>query len=261
MKIIVGSTALSKFNLNRREPKDLDIWTDCEDDLKGKEDSHLIPKDILDIVPVVEIDNIFYATPDAIYTIKMSHFEYQIHWQKTKLDVLWLKSNGCKLIPELYNKLKEHWKTVHGNKEFLSLMQTKEDFFTDNVEYLVEHDHLHELVAYPNKPMYTNCLKDNHEVLIDKDKFDKMPFEDRVRMFREEITVIAAERWLINSYFRGKISWYRAYMLSLEKTVTRLTKGFASEFIIMNIEHFITPKYEYFKHMLEVLEKDNLIVR
>lgn len=256
MKIIVGSTALSKFNLNRREPKDLDIWTDDEKDLDGKEDSHLIPTEILNMVPcLVDRGGLErYAMPDAIYTIKMSHAEYQIHWQKTKLDILWLKHNGCKLIPELYYALKEYWKNVHGDKEFLSLNQTKDDFFTDNVLKVVDHDILHELVAYPNKPVYTKCLKDNHEVLIDKDKFYMMSFEDQVRMFREEITVIAAERWLINPHFRGKLSWYKAYMLSLEKTITRLTKGFASEFMIFNLEHFIKPDYSYFKHLIETLE-------
>ena len=250
MKIIVGSTALKHFGLNRSEPKDVDVWTDNESDLIAGTDSHLIPSHILLLVPRKD----WYATPDAIYTIKCSHAEYSIKWQKTKLDILWLKANGCKLIQPLYDLLKIHWKNVHGNKEFLSLNQNKEQFFTDNVTYVYDHDYLHELVAFPNKPMYTNCLKDGQEVLIDKDKFFKMSFENQIRMFREEITVIAAERWLINPYWKGKMSWYKAYILSLEKTVTRLTKGWASEFIILNLEHFIRPDYSYFKHLIETLK-------
>lgn len=253
--IIVGSTALSKFNMNRRPPNDLDIWTDNLDELEGKSDSHLIPLDILSLVPcLVDRDCKRYAVPDAIYTIKMSHFVYDIHWEKTKLDVLYLKSKGCKILTDLYEALRAHWKEVHGNKQFLSLMKTKEDFFNDNVNYVYDHDYLHELVAYPNKPMYTNCLKDGQEVLIDKDKFFAMPFLDQTRMFREEISVIAAERWLIDPRFKGKLSWYRAYILSLRKTVTSLTKGYASEFIVENIENFVLPEYSYFKHLIEVLE-------
>ena len=97
-------------------------------------------------------------------------------------------------------------------------------------------------------------LKDGHDVLIDKKKFDTMLFEDQIRMLREEITVIAAERWLIDPKYKGKISWFRAYLFSLRKTVTTLTKGSYSYFIMENIEHFIKPDYSYFKHLLETLE-------
>ena len=116
-------------------------------------------------------------------------------------------------------------------------MKSKEDFFTDMVEYKYGHDYLHELVAYPNKPMYTKCLKDGHEVLTDWDKFCKMPYQDKVRMLREEVTVIAVERWLTNSYWNGKVDWYLAYMWSLKKTVTRLVKGKFADFMVQNIDH------------------------
>ena len=66
--------------------------------------------------------------------------------------------------------------------------------------------------------------------------------------------MIAAERWLIDPKYKGKISWFRAYLFSLRKTVTTLTKGSYSYFIMENIEHFIKPDYSYFKHLLETLE-------
>ena len=158
MQITVGSTALKYFNLNRREPIDLDLWTNGEIDVE-QSDSHIFPQYILDAVPTVNGEsNSFIATPDAIYTIKCSHAIYDIKWDKTKGDILWLKANGCKLIEPLYSLLKDHWKKEHGNKDFLSLNQTKEDFFTDNVTYIYDHDMLHDLVAYPNPPMYTKAL-------------------------------------------------------------------------------------------------------
>ena len=251
MYIIVGSTALDWHGMARKKPIDIDYWTDIEDhDLEG--DVKVIPKEILDLAP---ISDKHYATPDAIYTIKLSHAAYDIFWQKTKADILFLKESGCTLITELYTALLEYWKVEHGDKDFLSLNKTKEDFFTDNVTYVYDHDYLHELVAYPNRPVYESVLKDNHEVLIDREKFDKLPFESRVRMFREEVTVIAAERWLINPQWNGKLSWYRAYMLALQKTVTALTKGWATEFILFNLEHFVKPDYSYFKHLIETIEE------
>lgn len=133
MQIIVGSTALAFYGLARSTPKDLDLWSDIEDSSLVGSDSHIIPTDILKLVPYgVDPDSVApikaYATPDAIYTIKCSHAGYPIKWEKTKLDILWLKARGCKLIPELYNALLEHWKAEHG-KIFLNLKQSKDDFF------------------------------------------------------------------------------------------------------------------------------------
>jgi hypothetical protein len=256
VEIIVGSKALEYFSMNRLPPSDTDIWTDDPSYSEAGVDAMIIPEHILRIVPTKDS----YATPDAIYTIKCSHFGWNIHWQKTKLDVLWLKARGCNLIPNLYRHLVNHWKQVNGNKEFLSLNKSKQEFFQDNVTYVYGHDYLHELVAYPNRPVYESVLKDNAEVSIDNAKFDILSFEQKVRMFREEISVIAAERWLINPYWCGKVSWYKAYQLSLEKTVTSLIKNRAQEFVTLNIEHFIKPDYSYFSHLLSVIKEGEYIM-
>ena len=69
-------------------------------------------------------------------------------------------------------------------------------------------------------------------------------------MFREEITVIAIERWLVHD---NSISWYQAYTLSLKKVITRLTKKWACDFIIFNLDEFIRPDYSYFEKALDTL--------
>ena len=181
-------------------------------------------------------------------------------WEKHKQDILWLKSKGFDIIPDLYEALIEFWKTDLGDKSFLSLNKDKKQFFTDNVVYKYDHDYLHELVAHPNRPVYEGCLKDNAEVLIDKAKFDMLPFDKQVRMFREEITVIACERWLLNDYWCGKISWYEAYIASLKKTITNLTKNWACDFIVLNLEEFVKPDYSYFENLLNVLIKEETIM-
>lgn len=252
MKIVVGSKALQFFGISRREPKDTDLWVDDESLLEEGTDGHVIPTEIMSIVPTVQ----GYATPNAIYTIKCSHFGWDIHWEKTKYDILFLKSKyRPRLIPDLYEALVDHWNKEHGDKSYLSLSQDKEDFFNDYVKYKYDHDYLHELVAYPNKPVYTKCLKDGNSVLTDKVKFDKMSFEDQVKMFREEIVVIACERWLVH---KPDIGWYKAYMLSLKKTITRLTKNWACDFIIQNLEYFVKPEFNMFEHILNNLEETSM---
>lgn len=248
---IVGSTALAYHNLERKTVLDTDIWV--LEGYKGlwpfNHDVCEIPKEILALVPVSP--NSMVATPDAIYTIKCSHLAWDIKWEKTKADILWLEAKGCKLLPNLYKALKKCWEIEHGNKDFLSLKQDKGSFFNDYVMYKYDHDYLHELVAYPDKPVYKKVLKDGENVLTDKIKFDKLPFTDQVKMFREEISVIAFERWLAHS---DKVSWYQAYSQSLKKTITNLTKNWANDFLVLNIKEFIKPDYDYFDNILKTLK-------
>lgn len=252
--IIVGSKALERFELNRKPVADIDRWWQ-EGEIKiGKEDDVVIPVDIYNLVETVD----GYATPNSIYTIKCSHFAWDIKWEKTKNDILWLKANGCELNLPLYYALKKHWSNIHGNKDYLSLAKGKDKFFNDYVYYKYDHDYLHTLVSYPNEPMYKSVLKDNEEVLTDKDKFDKLFLDDKIRLFREEITVIAIERWLLSEKSQP-ITWFEAYLKALKKVIIDLTKNWASDFIIFNIDKFVKPDYKYFEYCLNKLEMNNMV--
>ena len=242
--VVVGSSAIKCWLGDKfREPNDVDIWQDYP--VTGtKFDRVEMPREILSLFP----SGGAIASLDELYTIKCSHLGWDILWEKHKKDVLLLKHHGAKLIPKLYLALVEHWKKEHGNKDFLSLYKTKPEFFTDGVEYVCDHDYLHELVAHPNLPVYTKCLKDKEDVAIDYDKFMQLPFSERVRMFREEISVIACERWLIPDKYRGKVKWHEAYRYALRKTITSLTKNWATEFLVLNLEEFVKPDFSYFKY-------------
>lgn len=252
MKVIVGSTAVVYHGIGFRKPKDIDIWISPDEDVVSG-DCKVIPLDILELVPTVD----GYATLDAIYTIKCSHLGWSNPlWNKHKRDILHFKSLDCVLLRDLYDALIKFWKQELGNKEFLNLNKQKDSFFTDYVTYTYDHDWLHTLVSYPDKPMYTNCLVDGEEVMIDRAKFSALPFEHQVRLFREEITAIALERWIFNPKIKKPISWYKGYLLSLEKTITQLTKNWATEFIVLNIEHFNKPEYAYFEYAIKTLQKE-----
>lgn len=250
---ITGSTSLFHFGLNRREPKDIDRVFFEGQTIEGKrEDDTFLPIDLYDLLRTD--DSGLFVIPEHILSLKMSHLAWDIHWEKTKNDILWLKSKGIVYDPVIYQRFKAHWEKVHGNKDFLSLSKGKEDFFNDFVKYDYDHDYLHELVAFPNQPVYCKCLKDGEDVLIDRNKFDLLCFEDQVRMFREEITVIAAERW----YLKGHATWFESYMLSLKKTITRLTKNWACDFIVTNLEHFVKPEFSYFENLIKTLRGNDM---
>lgn len=76
-------------------------------------------------------------------------------------------------------------------------------------------------------------------------------------MLKEEIAVIALERWLIPSLTSGNnsITIQQTWNKSLHKTLTRLTKGIFCDFLVENIEEFLYPLE---KEMLYTLAQLNL---
>ena len=236
-KIVIGSRAAQRHIKDFRSGSDMDVWSsvpipDC--------DNAVMPPEILEAFEDVSKHS-GYASLNDLFTIKMSHLSYDIFWHKHLQDMLVFKKHGATYNKPLYALLQNYWRCFHKNKPYLSLYRTKDAFFDDFVKKDFDHDYLHELVAYPNKPVYSHCLKDGEQVAIDREKFNALPFEQQIKMFREEINVIACERWLIPTREQGTITFSKAYTMSLHKTVTALTKGWASYFICENIEHFLYP--------------------
>ena len=251
MKVLVGSNAARLWIPEFRIGKDIDWWS--TEVVDGENfDTCVIPQNILKLMEEGSLIG-GVATLNDLLTIKLSHLPYDILWKKHLNDYLVFKKHGAQINQALYVALQQHWENVHGNKSFLSLYRTKDNFFDDYVEKEQEHDYLHELVAYPDKPVYSRCLQEGQEVMIDWDKFLAIPFEQQVKMFREEINVIATERWLLPIKDSGKITFREAYSKSLHKTVTALTKGKASRFLCENIEEFIRPNRKEVEYMFSVL--------
>lgn len=246
---IVGSTAAKRMFPEWHRVSDMDVWLDEPyETLKGHDMCNM-PTNILEAFE----SQTEYASLNDLYTIKVSHLPYDIFFWKHVQHALVFKKHGAILNEKLYVLLQEYWKKEHGNKDFLSLYRTKQEFFNDAVPKIFDHDWLHEMIAYPNVPVYTTVLKDGQEVMIDKNKFDNLPFIQKVKMFREEMCVIACERWLLNPAHRGKMPISRAWHMSVRKTTTALTKGYASAFICENLEYFIKPNFKEFKYLWETL--------
>ena len=251
--MIIGSSAARWWDVPLgNADSDLDVMVHDEDMLEDYPfgcDSSIVPIEVYNTI----YNASGYVSPEVLLTLKMSHLAWDIKWDKTKRHIITLLNLGYEPDYDAYVLLKKYWESVHGDKSFLSLKKDKDDFFDDHVVYKYDHDYLHELVAYPNEPMYTRCLEDGESVMTSETKFRGMSHVDQVRMFREEVTVIAIERWLTNDVNKGRYSWYESYSLSLKKTITTLTKNWANDFMIMNIRELSKPQYDLFENAIRVL--------
>lgn len=248
--LIIGSTAMAKY-LPSRKPKDLDLFTP----LSASEIKSSLGADLkVDIFwhPSFEewltLEHSIFATLDELYTIKVSHSYWVLEngsWDKHMYDIVELKKAGARLIPDLHKLLYKVWEEKHGKKK-VSLQQDKESFFTDAVHRIYDHDSVHLSVAYGNRPLYESVFKDGQNIEMDMNKVKALPFEECVRLYREEIYATALERWVIPSNYR--YSPRRAYAKALQKTIASLTKGWSATMLVDHYEIFRDPDMDYVAH-------------
>lgn len=247
MYLLIGSVAAAANGVDLgREAKDMDV-------LCAPESRELLAARLrVDTVPLEGFNDLFptsgVATIDQLYTIKHSHAYWDLRggsWPKHMADLLKLEAAGGKLDLELHDILYKQWELKHGKKQ-VDLTQEAEEFFSDAVPRLYVHDSIHDSVAYGDRPIYEECLKDGHSVLMDMAKVWALPFERQLNMFREEIYVTALERLVIPSGYRHSPG--AAYQWALRRTITSLTKGRSARFLVSHFKHLTKPDMDYVAH-------------
>jgi hypothetical protein len=134
-----------------------------------------------------------------------------------------------------------------------SLNQSNEDFFDDAVKKVYDHDFIHELAAHYDKPLYTRLKYDDSKAWCEKDLWDQLSHEDKVKCVQEEAYVIATERFLVPKDWSGVYG--EAYVKAVKKICTTLTSGWFRDFSIDNHPQIVRS---YDKGKLEYI-RDNLI--
>lgn len=242
-RLIIGSTAMREYIPSCRYPKDVDMFSDSSgyDTLDGRAETFWHP----DFAQWLPPGTYRIATLNELYTIKVSHSYWNLKngsWDKHMFDIVQLKKVGAVVIQDLHDMLYRVCEELHGSKS-VNLSDEAEKFFSASVSRKYVHDSIHETVAYGGRPLYESVRKGGASVSMDMRKMWSLPFEDQVRMFREEIFVIALERWLIPHDF--KFSPRRAYAQALKLAITSLTKGRSAQFLVENYDTFRNPDVDY----------------
>lgn len=231
-KILIGSQALTQYFPDYKICKDIDIAT------LDKKQSMKNWGIIIEFKPIPALFNyqsqINWNNPDLgvaslnmLYTIKCSHLSWDIHWNKTAFDIIFMKSQGAILISELYQELYEYWSVIHKNKKHIKLNVSNDKFFNNNLTYNIDHDLLHQKYKFYDVPLFEMCKVDKSKAMLSKAIFDSWSRQMQLELAIEEIRVIAEER------FKGST------MLSIKHLILSMTKGWFNTFLIDNLEELI----------------------
>lgn len=212
---LFGSKLIKKYFPDFREPNDTDWVTNDKSELKTstkEEEYYYIPNS-----PDREM------TPDEIYTLKVSHAIYDIHWKKTMSDIRFLQLKGCKIIPEMLKELREYWVEVHGEQHRTDFEVKPGDFFEDRVRRKFNHDDLHKMLN--PTPTYLKMIVNG--VNPDTELFNRLSDDDKRELLFEESFVISIERFSNNP---DRLAYNKAQ----QSLVTRLHPVWLADFIIEN---------------------------
>lgn len=242
--ILIGSSAVKHWYPDfNREPKDLDyiVFDKSKEKIVGDKrvEMHTNPifkdyhNDILD--------------PNSLATLKASHLFWDINFDKHMFDVQFLLKKNCVIQNDLFFKLYDYWNEIHGKNKRSDLEMSKKDFFTNAINYNEsEHDDLHKILN--PVPVYIRVLKDNCEVELDENKFLLLSFGDKLNFVREEVMVMAFERY-------KHLDYRPAYWRMLKKFLMIHAPIWSTIFIIENYIELLKPQYNYFKLLQDGLQK------
>lgn len=201
----------------------------------------------------------------GLMLIKRSHLWRDWQWDKHIVQYYhWIKKyctdkkqRSLPLTKEDLEFLKKRTKlTQEAYGDFTpSLDKSPKDFFDDYVTKIYDHDFLHELVAFENKPLYLSLQKDpKATVFCSKSLWNTLTPIQQNRCVAEEAFVIALERFVLSNWdYPTKLAYYNA----LKKICTTLTRGFFRDHAIDNFPDIFLlydkGKFEQWKKALPVM--------
>lgn len=146
----------------------------------------------------------------------------------------WDDPTWCKLLKERIKLTKQAYPQRNP-----SLDQTNKDFFDDAVKKVFDHDWIHELVAYYDRPLFERLKYDDKfdKAWCEKDLWEQFTPEDKNRCVAEEAHVIACERFMIPNDWN--FAPKRAYFMTVNKVCTTLTSGWFRDHAINNFPAII----------------------
>lgn len=186
---------------------------------------------------------------NTLYLTKRAHKYYPPHFEKTIHDYHELKKyvNVFNEHEIKYFKMREKETVKRMNEKYKvrNLNMSNDNFFknplVEPMQYY-EHDDLHETVKHYDKPVYELMKYDFEKAWCERDLFEKLTHEQKIKSVQEEAYVIALERFIIPNNLMAENDLFESYKKSLNKICTTLCSGWFRDFAC---EHYFEVLNNY----------------
>lgn len=251
--IIIGSTAAKHWFPDWREPKDLDLLTPTTVKTGDQRVLYIDAKwHRLAETLIERSSSRTFLDANLLFTLKVSHAYWNIHWDKTMYDIWQFQHRGCLLDLELHDELVKLWAEVHGAKQ-VNMRQGTDTFWDDAVKRRHDHEWLHQQVAFRGRPLHERVRPDPSSVWVDRALFNQLPLDLKYDLVLEELLVTAIERFNLSAA-SSRLDIMRAVKGAHFKLCTSMTKGWFAQFTVLSSYTLLSVQRDrWYNHLTTVL--------
>lgn len=197
--------------------------------------------------------DILFAIKDSHKYKKFGNTSDHVFW-KTAQDWFLMKHMGATIRPELveFHKLREQESYMAQRHPKLNV--SKDAFFKDDaIEYVYDHDTIHQSVCLFERPAYTYYMVDGEQVKCSKEKFFAVSEDIRLAGAMEEGLVLALERSLVP---HGTWSPDKAFRFAYAKVCSSITSGWFRQYCYQHIPEVLKLYEKTSKNYWEKFQSD-----
>jgi len=191
------------------------------------------------MVPSIDL---LWTTKDAHKYKKFGNTSDATFWKHAS-DWYLMKHMGATIRPELveFHKLREQ--ESYATQKHPKLNVSKDQFFKDDaIEYVYDHDTIHQSVCLFERPAYTYYMVDGEQIKCSKEKFFAVSEDIRLAGALEEALTLALERSQISN--PGVWSPDKSFRFAYSKVCSSITSGWFRKYC-----------YEHIPEVLKLYEK------
>lgn len=176
-----------------------------------------------------QFDGMYVPSLDVLYMLKMSHryLRNSPAFTKTMLDI-WKMRGYEASIPGFWEEHYQRRQKEQYNYKHPKLDVTKGAFFNgDGVNYVYDHDTIHEAMKHLDRPAYSYFKPEDSQVMVSREMWNKLDYETQLLSVVEEAYVLAIERSQVPY---PETDPRKSFAMALEKVCTSITSGWWREF-------------------------------